>query len=291
MFCPQCGHENPATGKFCQHCGTPLSPAKTPLPTEGRSGKSTQPAKATIATDKEEARLRQLVKATNTLGITFGLLAVIVVVYFGVGPGAKGGGIGNNNTAPPVTTTTSTVNPPLTTTTGKTLVELLGLSADITSMKYDLLVTGPGLPTTSTKTWLKKNKMKTEVVQQGTTAVMLIDNDAKTMYSYMPAQNMAIKLPFDPAKLLQSPADDIKAIQNNNAKVIGTETVDGKICTVVQYSGSQGTVKTWVWQDKGLPIRSEVTSSTGKTVIEYGNLDFSDIPDSTFVLPAGVKIM
>lgn len=174
---------------------------------------------------------------------------------------------------------------------GKTLSETLGMSSKIVSIKYDILITGPGIPAMTTKMWLKKNKIRTEISQQGVNAVTLIDKDAKTMYAYMPAQNIAVKAPFDPGQVPQSPMDEAKSILNYNAKVVGTESIDGKVSSVVEYTSGQGSVKTWIWQDYGLPIRTEITSRAGKTIIEYKNIEFTDIPDSMFELPAGVRIM
>ncbi len=144
------------------------------------------------------------------------------------------------------------------------------------------------MPAMNMKMWIKKNKTRMEIPAQG--AVMLMDIDAKTVYMYMPAQNMAVKMPYDPSQTPQSPQDAASAITGYNPKVIGTETIDGKSCLVVQYDMAGTSVKSWIWQDKGMAIRAEMTSSAGKTIIEFKNIDFSDIPDSMFTLPSGVNI-
>lgn len=173
-------------------------------------------------------------------------------------------------------------------TTGEKLGDVLGRAGGIASVKYDIMVTFPGMPATTQKAWVKKSKMRMEVIAQGQTAISLIDLDAKTMYSYMPAQNMAIKMDFSQAP--QPATDTAKSVMDYQPVVIGTETLDGKICLVVQYTFKEGTTKMWIWTNYGLPIRSETTTAAGKMVIEYQNIDFSDIPDSMFQLPAGVQI-
>jgi hypothetical protein len=35
----------------------------------------------------------------------------------------------------------------------------------------------------------------------------------------------------------------------------------------------------------------EATTTAGKTIVEYKNMEFVDIPDSTFELPPGVEII
>lgn len=173
-------------------------------------------------------------------------------------------------------------------TTGENLGDVLGRAGGIASVKYDVLVTVTGKPAMTQKVWVKKSKMRTEVNMLGQTSISLIDLDAKTLYSYLPAQNMAIKMDFNQAP--QPATDTAKSILDNQPVVIGTETLDGKICLVVQYTFKEGTTKMWIWTKYGLPIRSETTTATGTMVMEYQNIDFSDIPDSMFQLPAGVQI-
>ncbi len=298
--CPKCGKENLPTSKFCQECGTPLVPAAPPPQSGSERKQHPGPERAAVIDEKQKARLRRLTKISNIAGISLAVVAGIIFFYFVIGPGS-----GQKNVTPVPPTTSSKTTPPVTssatttsktiqstTTTGKTLSDMLGLSSNIVSIKYDMLVSGPGIPAMTMKTWVKKNRMRTEMTQQGTNVVMLIDNDAKTMYTYMPDQNLAMKIPFDQNQVPASPADQAKTITSSNARVTSTETYDGKVCTVVEYTSGQQYYKAWVWQDKGIVIRLEATiSGTGKIISEYKNIDFSDIPDSMFQLPAGVKIM
>jgi outer membrane lipoprotein-sorting protein len=53
-----------------------------------------------------------------------------------------------------------------------------------------------------------------------------------------------------------------------------------------------GSVKMWLWEEKGLPLKMEMTAPSGeKTTIEYSNIDLSNIPDSMFEIPAGTTII
>ena len=124
---------------------------------------------------------------------------------------------------------------------------------------------------------------------EGITTVSIIDQDAKTMYTYMPAQNMAMKTSYDQAQ--ESATQEAGSITDFNPKTVGTESIDGKTCLVVEYTDEQSTTKMWIWRDRGLPVKMEMTTTEGKTTIEYKNYDFSDIPDSMFELPSGVQII
>lgn len=184
------------------------------------------------------------------------------------------------------TTTTSVAN---TTTSGDSLANILGLAQKIPTMKYDTVMTTPGLSPITTTTWVKNTKMKMETTTEGMISVVFIDQEAKTAVTYMPAQNIAMQMNFDQAQ--QSAGQDSSSIEQYNPKNLGIEIVDGKTCVVLEYTLEQATTKTWIWKDRGLPVKAEVTTATGKTVIEYKNYDFSDIPDSVFTLPSGVQII
>jgi hypothetical protein len=196
------------------------------------------------------------------------------------------------------TTTTTTlgtqINTSKTTTTLKstssqTLGDILGRAAGVSSLQYDMVITTSGAQQLTQKIYVKKNKMRMEMTQSGQTIIVLIDMDAKTMYNYMPAQNMAIKMTFNPTS--KSAMDEAKSLSNYNPTIVGTETIDGKVCTVVQYTAQGASTKMWLWQDHGLPIRVEAVTAQVTTLMEYKNIQFSDIADSTFELPAGVQIM
>lgn len=175
---------------------------------------------------------------------------------------------------------------------GETLSEILGQGTGITSMKYDMVVTAPGTPTTVTvQVWVERNKMRMEMTEEGQTVISLIDYDTHTGYAYMPEQNIAYEVAFNPT--IQSAMEEAQSITDYDYDIIGTETIDGKVCLVVEYTEPtmQVTVKVWIWKEYGFPIREEMTTAEGTTITEFKNIDFADIPDSMFELPAGVQII
>jgi len=173
--------------------------------------------------------------------------------------------------------------------TTETLGEILSKAGDIASVKYDLIMTSEGMPSTTQKVWLKKNKMKTETTVEKNTQISIIDMDAKTIYMYLPAQNIATKMDFSDAP--ESPIESVENVENYNPVVIGSETIDGKACIVYEVTVEGTKVKYWVWKERGFPIKVEAETSEGKVTTEYKNIEFEDIPDSVFELPKGVQIM
>jgi outer membrane lipoprotein-sorting protein len=164
----------------------------------------------------------------------------------------------------------------------------LAQAAAVVSVKYDMVLTAPGEPLTTQKVWLKKGKMRMELTAEGQNMVYLIDSDAKMMYMYIPVQNMAMKMDFS---LAPEAATESLALEGYNPVAIGTETLDGKVCLVVEYTVQGVKTKSWIWKEKGFPIRMETATPQGTMVMEFKNIEFVDIPDSMFELPAGVQIV
>jgi hypothetical protein len=189
-------------------------------------------------------------------------------------------------------TTSSSVTTTTSTGTTNSLIDILGLGKDINSIKFDLTVTTTGLTSISMTVWQKQQKMKADMSLQGTTISIIFDMATNVMYSYMPGQNTATKTTIDNSMVPESPINDVSGILDYSPNVIGTETIDGKVCTVVTYDKTElGSIKMWIWNEKGLPLKMEVTADGNMTTIEYKNIDLSDIPDSMFELPEGVTIV
>ena len=85
--------------------------------------------------------------------------------------------------------------------------------------------------------------------------------------------------------------EGVQDIPDYDYNVIGTQTMDGKECLVVEYSYGGDTVKCWIWKEHGFPIRIETTTSQGTIVAVFKNISFGDIDDSLFEVDPGVTIM
>ncbi len=196
-------------------------------------------------------------------------------------------------TATPTATATKTPTPTPTSGggAGGSLSSILGLGANIVSVKYDMSITVPGTGTIVSTIWEKQHKMKEEMTMQGVHTIILFDMDAGIMYTYMPDQNMATKMMLNTGAVPEGASEDPNSILQYNPQIVGTESIDGKSCTVITWDIPEtGTMKEWVWTDKGFPLKIETTTSEGTTTIEFTNIDFSNIPDSAFELPSGVII-
>ncbi len=173
----------------------------------------------------------------------------------------------------------------------ESLTKVLGKAKDIIAYKYDTVMTAPGESAITAKLWLKEDKMRWEGVYEGKNVVYLIDQSKQATYLYIPAQKMAMKMNFGEAQetVGESPTEQSGSIEQYNPTTLGTEVIDGKTCLVIEYANEAGKTKIWVWTKYGIPIRTETVTAKGTAVIEIKNIEFGDISDSMFELPAGVQ--
>jgi outer membrane lipoprotein-sorting protein len=172
---------------------------------------------------------------------------------------------------------------------GEELSDVLGQGSGIDSVSYTMDISGPGMPSVTTRVWMEGDKFRTEMSEQGQTVVYLANYDTGKVYMYMPDLNMAYEINM--GQVNPPDYEDIQDIPDYDYHIIGTDTMDGKECLVVEYSYQGATVKSWIWKEHGFPVRVETTTPEGTMVIVYRNIDFGDIPDSMFELPPGVQIM
>jgi len=112
-------------------------------------------------------------------------------------------------------------------------------------------------------------------------------------YVYISAQNIAMKMDIGEVQenVGESPVEQSESIEKYNPTVVGSEVLDGKNCLVVEYTTETAETKMWIWKKHGFPIRTETTTDKGTTIVEIKNIEFGDIPDTMFELPAGIQII
>jgi len=169
------------------------------------------------------------------------------------------------------------------------LMEILGRVEGITSLSYDVEMESPEA-TMEGNFWQKGQKMRAEGEIEGEDLVIIIDNEERVAYTYMPTEGMAIKMGLGEVGEVQegSIKEQSLALPEHQPVVIGKATIDGKECIVVEYFvDDETTGKMWIWREHGLPIRVEV----GDMTVRATNIDFGDVSDDKFELPAGVELV
>jgi outer membrane lipoprotein-sorting protein len=222
--------------------------------------------------------------------IVMELLLIGMIVSAGcVGEKALEDGTGAPTGDFTTTTQTPTASP---SGAGTSLSDLLSKAKSMTSVKYEMVMTSPGKPPITTKVWVEGSNRREEMVMEGNiTAITIINEDKQEMYSYFPEVNRGVKCDINTSA--RESALEEYSIENRNPMVIGTEIIEGKPCTVVEYDAriGAGRMKSWIWQKHGMPIKTELTTVEGTIIrTDYKNIEFDDIPDSLFEPPAEVEL-
>ena len=220
--------------------------------------------------------------------VSFTASGVTVTVNQGFQSSALVGG----KPSTPIAIATPTPTATATSTSGQTLGDVLGTGKSIGDVKYDQVMTTSGQTQSITMkiymkdAWLSdKMKFRYEISEGGQTMIYLIDLATRTYYWYLPQENIAYKMDMG-----QAPENPVENAEQIIPVKVGTETVDGKLCDVYQWTFEGSSTKQWIWKEKSFPVKMEATTSSGTTIIEYKNIVFGPLADSLFQLPAGVQI-
>lgn len=140
------------------------------------------------------------------------------------------------------------------------------------------------------KVFVKGNKMRMEMTLDGQAVIILVDNSSRTSIKII--GNTGIKQAWQEQDTPTGQASDIISCK---PVIIGEETFDGKLCTLIEYTyndPSLGTLsaKAWIWKQHGFPLKIESTNSMGEIATTlYKNVVVGGIiPDSMFEVPSGV---
>ena len=223
-------------------------------------------------------------------------LCLLIVLLCGVSACGGGGGTTKTTTTATTSPTTTTSGQTTTsavqtttsttsTTAGQSVSDLLGLGLNVNTIKYTLTITSTGQPEVAMTIYKKGNKIRQEISAGDNAAILIMDGDAKTIFTLMPANKMAMEMPFNEAMMAQVNWQSAADILKNNPNITGTETIDGKSCTVISWKDANGSAKYWIWTETGIPLKMEATYGGTTSTMEYSDIDLSDIPDSMFEVP------
>jgi outer membrane lipoprotein-sorting protein len=142
---------------------------------------------------------------------------------------------------------------------------------------------------TTGKFFSKGDKIREEISAGKESSVMILRLDKKVSWTLMPNnQYVEVALPFDPAN------PQAYAKTEYEEKVIGTETVNGVVCQVIQTTYKDpkyGIMIKWVPSKNEIALKIQTKDSSGKvtSTTEFSNITKAQQPASLFELPAGYK--
>ena len=179
-------------------------------------------------------------------------------------------------------------NPPAKT----TISDILAKAKDIGPVKYDSITTSlvNGTYTNLTKhIWEEQPYMKLNITGGPEYSVFI--KRPEGVYMSIPGTNKFTKTNSNstfPEPSLIEQSNEL--LTNISYRIVDNETVDGHATTVLQYtvskSGSSITTKEWIWNEKGIPLETQITIVLGtrtiNTKIVNTNFVFGSIPLSEF---------
>ena len=159
---------------------------------------------------------------------------------------------------------------------------------------YEQSITMTDDVVSTSKVMIKDEKLRIESSAGGVTQVLI--RNSQGMYSYSPEQKLALKLPdvLFPMGPTDDPEHYLEQLKDQEAVVIGTETIRGYICNVYQFQNpnEDSTTTAWIWTERGFPVRVEMESPRGTTTVELTNIDLdTEIPDAAFEFPPDVNVL
>jgi outer membrane lipoprotein-sorting protein len=178
----------------------------------------------------------------------------------------------------------------------ESLTEILAKAETIESVYYEidtsLIMSDIQIQNSTMKIWQKIPYLKEEVsyILDNVTTNFTVIKRPEGIYRYDNTQN---KYLLDPGIVIPQLSTEEAAkdlLNNQTITILGTETYDGNMTTVIQYTPHQiensTIIKMWIWNEKGIPLKAQVTTKKEETIMmmeyQYRNYSFSDIPESTF---------
>ena len=146
------------------------------------------------------------------------------------------------------------------------------------------------------KLYFSGNKVRMEMSARGQETIIISDQTRKIAYMLMPQQRMYMEMPTNaqgagrrgPDWQTYDPTNPCQGLADTTCQKIGTEVVNGSVCTKWQFTGKSTSSNRTVWIDHktGIPIKS---LSADGTTMELSNIQQGPQSPGLFEVPAGYK--
>jgi outer membrane lipoprotein-sorting protein len=178
------------------------------------------------------------------------------------------------------------------TSTSKTSIrDILAKAKTIGPVKYDVIITpminGNYTANRTMTIWEEPPYMKVNMSMGPSYKIFITRPNGTYVNISGPQKFIKTDLAFPETSLIAQ-SDALRS--NITFRVVGNVTIDGNAATVLQYttnrSGDLITTKVWIWNEKGIPLQTEITVVMGKRTFASKtvnkNFVFGDIPLSEF---------
>jgi hypothetical protein len=149
-----------------------------------------------------------------------------------------------------------------------------------------LVTTRDGHEITS-KIYVDDGRIRSEMTMQGMDIIAIVLPAQQKVYSIMPAQNMVMVMPYDPAKygkyMIGTPGFEGKF------DPVGPDTVDGVACNKYKVTTHDKTYFLWVDAAKKQPVK--MAAEDGSFTSSWKNYQAGPQPATLFDIPTGYQVM
>lgn len=149
----------------------------------------------------------------------------------------------------------------------------------------EMTMTGAEAKELKSKLWASGERIRMEMEADGVKSIMIMNSKGE-LWSYMPTENVAMKMASAPETAL--PTD--WAENEEKPQIVGNEKVDGVDCLIVTVAGDKDT-RCWLMKETGLPVKIESIIEGKKNLIVYKNYNIGAQADDLFELPAGAQVV
>jgi hypothetical protein len=127
--------------------------------------------------------------------------------------------------------------------------------------------------------FVQDDKIRQEILEEGEKQVMIFRPDLGVIWLVTPEEEMYMEMPYQTDN---KRFERWSAERENNAKLIGAETISGFSCK--KYETEDEGEKTYFWVSDKIPLPLKVQYKDGS--MEYKNIKQVSIPASLFEVPA-----
>lgn len=171
---------------------------------------------------------------------------------------------------------------------GMLAIFLAAGAAQAAEFSADMVMKAPDGSGMTGKVFVKGQKIRQEMTQDGETVITILRLDRKLSWVLMPEEKAYMEM-----KMRESAEDPSLVEKADPTKVrrLGKETVNGFVCEKVQVTDKGTVVTQWLSTELGWPIKGEVKAPEGVSTHEYKNIRKGGVSDALFEVPSGYQKM
>jgi len=167
-------------------------------------------------------------------------------------------------------------------------IVLSAVAASAAEFSADMVMKGPDGQAMSGKVFVKGQKIRQEIQQDGERVITILRMDKKLSWVLMVDEKVYMEM-----KMQKSAEDPSLVEKTDPAKIrrLGKETVNGFVCEKIQVTEKDAVITQWISEELGWPIKGEAKTPEGVSSHEYKNIRKGNVPDDLFEVPKGFQKM